>query len=373
MKTLLLSLVLAMGLSAQTKVDLGKQGQNFDFSTAAITKPVSVGASLPGTCSVGQLYFLSSASAGQNMYGCTSTNTFTLLSGSGGGSVSSVGLALPGIFSVTGTPVTSSGTLTATLVSQSANTFWAANNGASSTPAFRRIVAADIPTLNQSTTGNAATATQLATTPTICSSGFAPQGILATGNATGCQAVGGSGSGLPPTPATSGISYVPVATPTGTSTTTYVATAVITLPACSSLYSPPSGPPLSGPCITATGGTSYVNSVRAVTATSDTIQTTDVGGTVTYTNSSAIATALPQANLSSNFLPGSFFTVTNYGTGAVTVTASTSYIGPGGGISTRIVPGSSGSGPIVYHSCTFVSSTVNITAGVNNWDLENCN
>ena len=43
--------------------------------------------------------------------------------------------------------------------SQTANTFYAAPNGSNGTPDFRNIVAADIPTLNQSTTGNAATVT----------------------------------------------------------------------------------------------------------------------------------------------------------------------------------------------------------------------
>jgi hypothetical protein len=51
------------------------------------------------------------------------------------------------------------------------------------------------PTFNQGTTGNAATATALAATPTLCPTGQAPTGILANGNATGCAAGGGSGSG----------------------------------------------------------------------------------------------------------------------------------------------------------------------------------
>jgi hypothetical protein len=51
--------------------------------------------------------------------------------------------------------------------------------------------------LNQSTTGNAATATALAATPTLCSTGQAPTGVLANGNATGCASIGGGGiSGL---------------------------------------------------------------------------------------------------------------------------------------------------------------------------------
>jgi hypothetical protein len=39
-----------------------------------------------------------------------------------------------------------------------------------------------------STTGNAGTASALAATPTLCSSGSAPSGVLANGNATGCAA-----------------------------------------------------------------------------------------------------------------------------------------------------------------------------------------
>lgn len=77
----------------------------------------------------------------------------------GGGSVTSVALAMPSIFTVSGSPITTSGTLTATLNSQAANTFLAAPNGASGTPTFRTIVAADIPTLNQNTTGTASNVT----------------------------------------------------------------------------------------------------------------------------------------------------------------------------------------------------------------------
>ena len=48
-----------------------------------------------------------------------------------------------------------------TLGVQSANTFYAAPNGIAGAPIFRALVPADIPTLNQNTTGNAATATSL--------------------------------------------------------------------------------------------------------------------------------------------------------------------------------------------------------------------
>lgn len=67
-------------------------------------------------------------------------------SGGGTGSVSSVGLALPSIFSVSGSPVTASGTLTGSLTTQSANRVFAGpTTGADATPTFRALVDADIP------------------------------------------------------------------------------------------------------------------------------------------------------------------------------------------------------------------------------------
>jgi hypothetical protein len=51
--------------------------------------------------------------------------------------------------------------------SQSANMVYASPNGNSGSPSFRSLVAADIPTLNQNTTGNAATASSLLNTRTI--------------------------------------------------------------------------------------------------------------------------------------------------------------------------------------------------------------
>jgi hypothetical protein len=65
--------------------------------------------------------------------------------GGGGGTVNSVGLALPSIFSVSGSPVTTTGTLTATLASQTANQVFASPNGSAGAPTFRTLVNADIP------------------------------------------------------------------------------------------------------------------------------------------------------------------------------------------------------------------------------------
>lgn len=43
------------------------------------------GTAVPGTCSVGMIYFDNDATAGVNLYGCTATNTWTLLGDGGGG------------------------------------------------------------------------------------------------------------------------------------------------------------------------------------------------------------------------------------------------------------------------------------------------
>lgn len=73
------------------------------------------------------------------------------IAGFGAGSVSSVGLSLPSIFTVSGSPVTSSGTLTGTLATQTANYVWAGpTTGADAAPAFRALVADDIPDLSSS-------------------------------------------------------------------------------------------------------------------------------------------------------------------------------------------------------------------------------
>jgi hypothetical protein len=73
----------------------------------------------------------------------------------GAGTVTSVGLSMPADFTVTNSPVTSAGTLTSTWASQTSNKFLASPNGSTGTPSFRAMVAADVPTLNQDTTGNA--------------------------------------------------------------------------------------------------------------------------------------------------------------------------------------------------------------------------
>ena len=89
----------------------------------------------------------------------TAIGAGTVTSVGGTGTVS--GLTLTGTVTSSGN-LTLGGTLAVTpsdFASQTANTFLAAPNGAPGTPTFRAIVAADVPTLNQNTTGTAANVT----------------------------------------------------------------------------------------------------------------------------------------------------------------------------------------------------------------------
>lgn len=65
---------------------------------------------------------------------------------SSGGTVTSVALSLPSFITVSGSPVTTSGTLTGTLATQTTNAFFVGpTTGAAAAPTFRGMVAADIP------------------------------------------------------------------------------------------------------------------------------------------------------------------------------------------------------------------------------------
>jgi hypothetical protein len=102
----------------------------------------------------------------------------------GTGTVTSVGLAMPSMFSITGSPVTGSGTLTAALTSETANQVFASPNGSSGTPGFRALVGADLPAPTASAMGGVMSVT--------CTSGqFVSQ--ISTAGLPGCQTPSGSG------------------------------------------------------------------------------------------------------------------------------------------------------------------------------------
>lgn len=129
-----------LGLSASAPIGPDQVLLNATAGTAAAT-----GQNV-GNCSFGLTY-----STTAHAFGCLSS-----------AAVTSVGLSLPAIFTVTGSPVTSSGTLTATYVSQNANTIFAGpTSGTPAWPTFRSMICADLPAgskclLNTMTASNSA-------------------------------------------------------------------------------------------------------------------------------------------------------------------------------------------------------------------------
>jgi hypothetical protein len=64
--------------AGQTLVDLRTQSKSVDFSAAASTKPMQTGSGLPGTCAIGQFFFLTTAPAGSALYACNPANAWTV-------------------------------------------------------------------------------------------------------------------------------------------------------------------------------------------------------------------------------------------------------------------------------------------------------
>jgi hypothetical protein len=85
------------------------------------------------------------------MHDGTEFKTFAYTSELTSGTVTSVDISTPNIFTVSNNPVTSSGTLTLTLAAQTANYVWAGpTTGSAAAPSFRALVAGDIPSITAS-------------------------------------------------------------------------------------------------------------------------------------------------------------------------------------------------------------------------------
>jgi hypothetical protein len=115
--------------------------------TILLATPVSVANGGTGTATPGIV-------AGTNVTISGTWPNQTVNSSNPGGTVTSVALSLPGIFSVSGSPVTGSGTLTGSLANETANTVFAGpTTGAAAAPTFRALVGADLPNPSASTLG----------------------------------------------------------------------------------------------------------------------------------------------------------------------------------------------------------------------------
>lgn len=113
------------------------------------------------------------------------------IAASGTGTVTSVALALPGIFTVSGSPVTNSGTLTGTLASQSANLVFVSPNGAPGTPTFRTLVLGDLPSIGSNTSlVNATAGSAVPTAQSMPSCSTVTSALIWTTNTGfGCQTI----------------------------------------------------------------------------------------------------------------------------------------------------------------------------------------
>jgi hypothetical protein len=95
---------------------------------------------------------LKSLVAGTNVTITDTSGVLTIAAtggGGGSGTVTSVALALPSIFTVSGSPVTTTGTLTAVLANQAANLILAGPTSGTATPTFRALDISDIPLWGQ--------------------------------------------------------------------------------------------------------------------------------------------------------------------------------------------------------------------------------
>ena len=71
-------------IAQTTKLNLQSQSKNADLSSVGPTKPAQTGTALTSTCGVGELFFLTTATAGTNLYLCTAANTWTPSAASSG-------------------------------------------------------------------------------------------------------------------------------------------------------------------------------------------------------------------------------------------------------------------------------------------------
>lgn len=177
---------------------------------------IDSGTDLPASCAVARLFFDTNATAGQNLYGCTATDTWTLQGAAGSfGETSLAELANNQVlwdganasrtftFSLSGATdpvltfdnnsISSNVPITATLSGNASTaTALAANGSNCSANSFPLGVDASGAVENCSTSisGNAATATALAADPTDCSANQFANAIAASGNLTCAQPAG---------------------------------------------------------------------------------------------------------------------------------------------------------------------------------------
>lgn len=172
-----------------------------DAATSAdFVKLFQVGVS-EGTANSATLWMFSQSAA---FTLATTAVTFAKIN-SAGGSVTSVALTVPSEFTVTGSPVTGSGTLAITKANETANTAFAGpTSGGAAAPTFRALVAADIPAIPESGVTNLTTdlsAKAPTASPTFSGSITTPAVAVSgiSGSVAASRYVGATSSGAPTT------------------------------------------------------------------------------------------------------------------------------------------------------------------------------
>lgn len=154
----------ANAATARTNLGLGSAAthaaSDFDSAGAAAaaqaasvptTRTVSTTAPITGGGALSSNLTLAMAAANGTTDGYLSHTDWATFNGKGSGSVTSVGASVPSWLTVSGSPVTSSGTIAITATSgQTANQFLATPNGTTGAVALRSINAADVPNLDAS-------------------------------------------------------------------------------------------------------------------------------------------------------------------------------------------------------------------------------
>lgn len=142
------------GDNAASIIDIGGSGAFLGLSnsltqTAAGAYTFSGTATFTGTTSLGAATATSPAGNDDSTRVATTEWVRDLGYTTNAGTVTSVALSLPDVFSVSGSPVTSSGTLSASLATQSANVVFAGpSSGGAAAPTFRALASGDIPDLS---------------------------------------------------------------------------------------------------------------------------------------------------------------------------------------------------------------------------------
>lgn len=95
---------LVSSINGQTLVDVRTQAKNIDFSGAASTIPAKSGTALPAICKLGEMFFNTSNSPGQNLYLCAPVNTWTQLAGGGSSGGTGSGITVPALTIVGNVP-----------------------------------------------------------------------------------------------------------------------------------------------------------------------------------------------------------------------------------------------------------------------------